>query len=242
MSIDPFAEISKAITGSWGPEARRAQLSLYVALGDSFTAGTGCAPGEAWPERLTTALRARNPQLALRNLAVEGASSEQVLAQLPEAVELEPDLVTVVCGANDVLRSTRPDANAYARRLASVFGRLQDANPVVRIVTATAPERWDFLELGPRTRARVERGVARINRATRGVADAYGIPCLEVAGHPGLCEGENFCADGLHPSALGHARAARGFAELLRERFGIAITIGGGADEHTGRCSRSATS
>ena len=48
-----------------GPEARRGQLSLYVAIGDSFTAGTGCAAGEAWPERLAAALRARNPSLEL---------------------------------------------------------------------------------------------------------------------------------------------------------------------------------
>ena len=32
------------------------------------------------------------------------------------ALQLEPDLVTVVCGANDVLFSVRPDAEAYARR------------------------------------------------------------------------------------------------------------------------------
>jgi acyl-CoA thioesterase I len=234
VTLDPFAAIARVMGSQLGPEARREQLALYVALGDSFTAGTGCRDGEAWPERLTSGLRARNPQLELRNLAVEGATSEEVLAQLPEAIELEPDLVTVVCGANDVLRSTRPDAHAYARRLASILGRLQDANPIVRIITATAPERWDFLELGPRTRARVECGVARFNRATRGVADAYGVPCLEVAGHPGLGRGENFCADGLHPSALGHARAARGFAALLREQFGIAITIQGGADEDHG--------
>ena len=48
------------------------------------------------------------PALAFRNLAVEGATSEQVLEQLPEAIELEPDLVTVVCGANDVLRTPGP--------------------------------------------------------------------------------------------------------------------------------------
>ena len=85
------------------------QLSLYVALGDSFTAGTGCPPGEAWPDRLASgAARAQPVGLAFRNLAVEGATSAQVLEQLPEALELEPDLVTVVCGANDVLRHHPP--------------------------------------------------------------------------------------------------------------------------------------
>jgi lysophospholipase L1-like esterase len=229
MSRDPFAVIAETIAGPRRrPQARAAQLSLYAALGDSFTAGTGSAPGEAWPERLAAGIRVHNPSLAFRNLAVEGATSEEVLEQLPEAIELEPDLVTVVCGANDVLRTTRPDPSAYARRLGSIFGRLQRANPAVRVVTATSPERWDFLELGPRTRERVERGIARANRATRVVAEAYAVPYLEVAGHPGLCEPENFNADGLHPSPLGHRRAARGFAELIIDRYEIPISIEGG--------------
>lgn len=196
-------------------------VALYVAMGDSFTAGTGCAGGEAWPERLAGGLRAGNPRLGFRNLAVHGATSGEVLEQLPEALQLEPDLITVVCGANDVLRSTRPDEEGYARRLAILFRRLRRANPEVRIATATAPERWDFLDLGPRTRTRVERGIARLNRATREIAAAHGVPCLEVAGDDGLCDPANFAADGLHPSALGHERAARGFAELLRRSFAI---------------------
>lgn len=224
MTDDPYAIIARTIDRAH--HAR--QLSLYVALGDSFTAGTGCPPGEAWPERLANGLRSRNVGLSFRNLAVEGATSAQVLEQLPEALELEPDLVTVVCGANDVLATTRPDPAAYARRLGALFGRLQRANPAVRLVTATSPERWDFLELGPRTRDRVERGIRRVNRATRVVAEAYAVPYLEVAGHPGLCEPENFSSDGLHPSPLGHRRAARGFAELVRDRCGIPIAIEGG--------------
>ena len=94
--------------------------------------------------------------------------------------------MTLVCGANDVLRSTRPDVPGYARRLAAMVRRLRDADPSLRIVTATAPDRWDFLELGPRTRARVEDGIERLNRATREVARSHGIACLEVASHPGL--------------------------------------------------------
>ena len=51
MSIeDPFALIAR--TMSERRPIPRGRLSLYVALGDSFTAGTGSNPGEAWPERL----------------------------------------------------------------------------------------------------------------------------------------------------------------------------------------------
>ncbi|HEX2128825.1 MAG TPA: SGNH/GDSL hydrolase family protein [Solirubrobacterales bacterium] len=224
MTLDPLAEIARVLAAKHDSSpGNGTELALYVAIGDSFTAGTGCEPGEAWAERLAAGLRRRHRSLAFRNLAVEGATSAEVRDQLPEAIELEPDLVTVVCGANDVLLTTRPDIPAYARRLAAIIGRLRGANPGVRIVTATAPDRWDFLELRPRTRRRVEQGIGRLNRATRTVASSYGVPCLDVASHPALSVPENFAPDGLHPSAVGHARAARGFAALLAAEFGIDV-------------------
>ena len=220
--VDPLARIARAISDQREFEARGRELSLYVAIGDSFTAGTGCAAGDAWPDHLAEALRQRNPSLELRNLAGNGATSSDVLGeQVPEVLELEPDLVTVVCGGNDVLRSTRPDVDGYEDRLELILGRLRSANPLLRIATATAPEQWDFLSLGPRTRARVEDGLATLNRITREVARRHSVPWLEVAGHPGLADPANYSSDGLHPSAVGHRRTARAFAELLAEHHGV---------------------
>jgi lysophospholipase L1-like esterase len=190
-------------------------LHSYVALGDSFTAGTGCRRGERWADLLADRLAAGSSDFVYRNLAIEGATSKQVLDQLDPALRLEPDLVTVVCGANDVLLSVRPDPAAYRRRLRVMLRVLSTGLPQVRIATATAPEGWSFLDLGPRTRARVERGIAEFNVITRTVAAEFEVPCLEVAGHPGLDEPENFVDDGLHPSATGHHQAAEGFAGLL---------------------------
>ena len=210
--VDPYARIAQALRTRPAPER---PIRAYAALGDSFTAGTGCEPGESWADRLASRLGATTEGFVYRNLAVEGATSEQVFDQLGPALQIEPDLVTVVCGANDVLFSVRPDPRLYARLLGGIFRRLRSPLPGVRILTATAPERWDFLDLGPRTRARLERGISRFNAVTRAVARAYEIPCLEVAGHPGLADAQNFIADGLHPSARGHEQAAAAFERLL---------------------------
>ena len=200
---DPFAVIARYLGAS---QRRPREIGCYVALGDSFTAGTGCAPGESWADRLAAALREVHPRLAYRNLAVEGATS--------------------VCGANDVLRSVRPDPDAYARRLAAILDRLRGVLPGVAILTATSPERWRFLELGPRTRRRVLRGLAAVNEATRLAAASRGVPCLDVTAHPGLDERENFSADGLHPSRVGHERAARELARAIGLHFGIDSAYG----------------
>jgi lysophospholipase L1-like esterase len=214
---DPFAAIADALGG--GRPAWR--LGCFVALGDSFTAGQGCDARERWADRLAASLRVRHRELAYHNLAVDGATSAEVLDQVGPALQLEPDLVTVVCGANDVIRSVRPDIAGYGGRLASILDRLLAGLPRPAIVTATTPESWRFLELRPRTRARVVTGIRELNEVTRVVARSRSVPVLDVVGHPGLQERENFLEDGLHPSPTGHRRAAVEFARHLRRCFGI---------------------
>ena len=192
-------------------------MKTYVALGDSFTAGTGCAPGESWADLLAATLAAEEG-LVYENLAEHGATSADVLGQVTRAVELEPDLVTVVCGTNDLLLRVG-DVDDYSRNLGAILATLNRGAPNAMVVTATAPDRWEFLSLGPRTQARFEAELAALNTATRAVASLYGAEVLDVAGHPGLSRQENFAGDGLHPSPLGHRRAAEGFRALVGERF-----------------------
>lgn len=201
-----------------------------MALGDSFTAGHDAAAGERWADRLAASLARRSPGLSYANLAVDGANSAEVLQQLPQALALRPDLVTVICGANDVLLTSRPDVEGYKARFSRILGGLREGAPGAAILTATAPGGWQFLELRPRTKARLVRALGELNAATRSVAARHRVPCLDVAGHPGLAERENFGLDGLHPSRLGHERAAEEIALSLRAHFGIeGGSPGGGA-------------
>lgn len=210
------------------PVRGRRVVSTYVALGDSFTAGREALGGERWADRLAASLRAVNAGLVYRNLASDGATSADVLEQLPAAIELRPDLVTVICGANDVLLTTRPDIEGYKARFAEILGRLRDALPDAAILTTTAPESWHFMELRPRTKARLVQALAELNETTRTLAARHGVPCLEVVGHPGLADRASFSADGLHPSALGHERAAQEIALSLAVHFGIKGDLQGG--------------
>lgn len=202
-----------------GPRGR--VVHTYVALGDSFTAGRESIEAERWADRLAAGLRAVNPDLVYRNLAVDGASSAEVLEQLPAAIALQPDLVTVICGANDVLLTSRPDVEGYEQRFSAILERLRAANPDAAILTATAPESWHFMELRPRTKARLVKALSDLNAVTRTVAARHHVPCLNVAGHPGLTDRANFSADGLHPSSLGHERAVEEISLSLSAHFGI---------------------
>ena len=189
---------------------------IYAALGDSFTAGL--VTGEPrWPDEVARGL---GPDTRYENLAWVGATSADVEEQqLAQALALKPDVVTIVCGANDVLESVRPDPREYERRLARMFDRLRAEAPQAEVITATYPDISRFLDLRPRTRARVEEGMHRFNAVCRAVAERYGVALLDSLDEPAAEARDTYADDGFHPSAEGHRRAAAAFLRALRDRF-----------------------
>jgi lysophospholipase L1-like esterase len=197
-------------------------VRAYAALGDSFTAGRDSVDAERWADLLAAGMRRVNPELRYENLAVDGATSAEVLdRQVEPALALEPDLVTVICGANDVLLATRPDVESYASSFDAILRRLRDGAVGAMLVTATAPEGWQFMDLRPRTEARLIEATKGLNDVTRATAERYDVLCLPVAGHPALRDPATFSADGLHPSSVGHRLVARESAQYLSAQLGI---------------------
>jgi lysophospholipase L1-like esterase len=197
-------------------------VRAYAALGDSFTAGRESIHAERWADLLAAGMRRVNPELRYENLAVDGATSREVLdGQVEPGLALGPDFVTVICGANDVLLATRPDVGGYAERIDQILGRLREGAPEAIVVTATAPESWMFMGLRPRTERRLREATAELNEVTRAAAERHGVTCLPVAGHPALREPTTFSDDGLHPSSSGHQTVAREAAAYMGQRLGI---------------------
>jgi len=190
-------------------------VNRYVALGDSFSAGTG---GDylPWPELTAQGLIPRGESVELHNFAVVGATCAEVVEnQLQPALDLNPELVTVICGANDVLLSVRPDVTAFEECFASLLSRLRGGLPEATLITATYPDPGKFADLGPRTRKRVVDGMARVNDAIRAEAEAHGFLCLALSEHPGVADPSNVGKDGFHPSEEGHDRAATAVLDAL---------------------------
>ena len=85
-------------------------FSRYVALGDSFTEGVGdphpTSPSglRGWADHVAVALAQANPDLRYANLAVRGRRMNEILdEQLQAAIMMEPDLVTIYAGMNNLL-------------------------------------------------------------------------------------------------------------------------------------------
>jgi phosphatidylinositol alpha 1,6-mannosyltransferase len=190
----------------------------FVAIGDSFTAGVEPA-APPFPDLVAAQLTGWR----YANLAVAGARARDVRAgQLDFALALRPGLVSVICGANDVVRTTRPDVELFAADFNEILLRLRSALPEVSIVTATYPVA-EFLPLRDRTRARITGGLNEVNTIVRRSSARHDAVCLELACHPGRGERINYAADGFHPSAAGHRNAAVVFAACLRDRLGIEL-------------------
>jgi lysophospholipase L1-like esterase len=199
-----------------------AELSRYVALGDSFTAGAAGAGVPSFGDRLAEILREANPSLDYLNLAAPGALTAEIYErQLPVALALEPSIVSVVCGGNDALLSVRPDVRAHMASFEDLLDELRAHLPDAVVATATVPDPGRFLPLRTRTAARISRAIERINDATAAAAARHGVPCLDFARHPEALARGNYARDGYHPSAEACRRAAGAFAAVIGVRLGI---------------------
>jgi phosphatidylinositol alpha 1,6-mannosyltransferase len=190
----------------------------FAALGDSLSAGAEGDTSLPWPEHASRVLAGDGPEIAFRNFSVAGATSTDVaIWQLQQAVEFRPDLVSVICGANDVLLSVRPDPEVFTAVFDGIVDSLRQRLPRALIVTATYPRLGSLLPVRERTGARIASGIDAVNAAVREIASRHGLICLEWSGHAGVNDPENFADDQFHPSAEGHRRAAAAFVEGLTE-------------------------
>ncbi|MDF9715890.1 SGNH/GDSL hydrolase family protein [Nocardioides sp. ChNu-99] len=117
----------------------------YVALGDSFTEGVGDhdptrANGvRGWADRVAEVLAARTDDFRYANLAIRGRKLRGIVEeQVQPAIDLEPDLVTVYAGANDIVRP-KVDLDALAVVYDEAVGRLAATGARVVLFTAFDP-------------------------------------------------------------------------------------------------------
>ncbi len=122
----------------------------YVAVGDSQTEGlwdvddSGALIGFA--DRLARMIDALSPGSGYANLAVRGKRVRDVLdVQLPQALSMRPDLITVCVGMNDVTRPGRKFRQAL-EDLDELHRGLASSGATV--VTTTFPDLASILPVG----------------------------------------------------------------------------------------------
>jgi lysophospholipase L1-like esterase len=185
----------------------------YVAIGDSQTEGVGDGDDvtglRGWADRLAARVAEENPGLLYANLAVRGKLAGEIHAeQLAPALELRPDLVTVVAGLNDVLRPTC-DVDLVAGHLEAMFASLTAAGATVG--TLTFP---NVARIAPLAKPLVPRVLA-LNARIRDAAARHGVKVVETFPVDVTTDARIWSPDRLHASPLGHQRIADSMAHAL---------------------------
>jgi len=197
----------------------RTDWLCYVALGDSFTEGMADTEGlspdgsegyRGWADRLAQSLDQRSPVGALRyaNLAVRGRLLGQILdEQVPTALELNADLVSLVGGGNDVLRPGS-DPDALADQLETAVSRLRAGGADVLMATGVDPVKSPIINL---TRGKV----AVYNNHIWSIARRQGARVLDLWGMRALQDRRMWATDRIHLTPEGHRRVAQQALDVL---------------------------
>ncbi|GAA3824269.1 SGNH/GDSL hydrolase family protein [Nocardioides panacisoli] len=187
----------------------------YVALGDSQTEGLNDLDGHGgirgWADRFAAYLAETNPDLLYANLAIRGRRTVRIRAdQLEPALALQPDLASVMAGANDVLG--RFVLEETMTDLEAMYAELRAAGATVLGCTFPDPGATFSIarHLTPRVRA--------LNEAIRDAARRHGVILVDFEAYPAVADPRWWSRDRLHLTTAGHTRMATAFADVLGVR------------------------
>jgi lysophospholipase L1-like esterase len=185
----------------------------FVALGDSTTEGLRdmYPNGEfrGWADRLAERLALDDPDLLYANLAVRGKTTRQVREeQLDAAVALQPDLASVLCGLNDMLRRDCRVGDVIAE-LDTIIGALREAG--ADVLTVTLP---DPVPINPIAKSAAAR-LRHLNLAIRDLSAKHDAKLVDLDAYPVASDRRLWDVDRLHANPEGHKRIAAAAAEAL---------------------------
>jgi lysophospholipase L1-like esterase len=178
----------------------------YVAIGDSWTEGVG-DPDESrpngvrgWADRVAEALAAEREDFRYANLAIRGRTVEEILdEQLPPALALEPDLLTLQGAGNDLLH-VRVDIDALVGSIDAAVASANEIGARVVLFTHGTPAAGPFRALRGR--------IAIFNELIREVVDTRQAVLVDNWRLREAQDPRYWDVDRIHLSPFGHHLAA----------------------------------
>ena len=177
---------------------------VYVALGDSTGAGVGAREG-GYVKRLFNRINERRLGSTLQNLCVSGATTDDLIrGQLDQAVALNPDLVTVGIGINDIGHGFTIEQ--FAKNYEKILSTLKEKTHA-QIVVTNIPDVSSAPRIPNSMRSQYQRQIDEFCKRLVEIAERHGVTIFdiytitkdELPSHP-----EYFSNDGFHPSDEGY--------------------------------------
>jgi lysophospholipase L1-like esterase len=183
----------------------------YLALGDSYTIGTGASDeSHSWPSIIAARLGAE-----LTNPAVNGYTTlDLIREELPYVARIDPELVSVLIGVNDLVQGRTPEQ--YRASLVTIYDAVGD-----RRVGAVSIPSWSYVPAaaGFGGAHHVDRLTQAFNEVAREEAERRGFTWIDItaASTSGIGSTGWIASDQLHPGDAQYAA----WADAIWDRWGV---------------------
>ncbi|MGO1290979.1 MAG: SGNH/GDSL hydrolase family protein [Brevibacterium linens] len=182
-------------------------ITSYVAIGDSFSEGLMDPDPRVedryrgWTDRLALMLTESavgSPDLSYANLAIRGRLLDRIVDdQVPQVLEMKPDLVSLCAGGNDCLRP-KADIDALAAKFERAVIAMREAGIEVLMCNG-----FDTEFSTPLIRA-VRPRVGIYNAHLWSIAQRHGCHMVDLWGLRSLYAAQMWADDRIHLSTKGH--------------------------------------
>ncbi|MBO9521097.1 MAG: SGNH/GDSL hydrolase family protein [Nocardioidaceae bacterium] len=164
-----------------------------------------------WADRFAAYVAEESPGLLYANLAVRGFRTARIRqTQLEAALALQPDLASVMAGANDVLGAF--DLTATITDLETMYTELRAVGATV--IGCTFPDPGSTFSIARHLTPRVR----ELNAAIREAAGRHDVVLVDFEAYPAVNDPRWWSHDRLHLNTAGHTRLATAFADVLGVR------------------------
>jgi len=213
------------LSASFLPSSSLVAKEIVVAIGDSITQadthwtvnGHRNSIQGGWVTRLGNLLEKNFPgEYEVINKGINGDTALGVLQRLDrDVILLEPDIVIVAIGTNDIFARLSSDPNStpdtYHATIAKIFKKLQLKLPDTLVFTmgmTTSLRKYTQIRFGnflPQQNV-IQTVFNDYNNILRGLSKNYKFFYVDLTSHwPGdVEESWKFCADGIHPNDAGY--------------------------------------
>jgi lysophospholipase L1-like esterase len=209
-------------TGNGRYGSGRGKPLVLAVLGDSSAVGLGVERSAETPGVLVASALAELAERPVRlvRVAVSGAVSRDLDAQVELALAEHPDIAVIMIGANDVTSRTRPSTSV--RHLAEAVRRLVGAG--CQVVVGTCPDLGTIRPIRQPLRLLARRWSRNLAAAQTIAVVAEGgrtVSLGSVLGPAFASDHTMFSSDGFHPSAAGYAAAAAVLLPSVADSLGV---------------------
>ncbi len=179
---------------------------VYVALGDSFTAGRGASSyQESFPYLLAEKLaKDKSAKITLKNFSSSGVRTSQLIAgQLDQAISAKPDIITLLIGTNDVHGNIKEAV--FQKNYIYILDQLVQKTPA-KIYLIGLPNNGTDGLLWPPYGYYFRQKTKAYNQIIQGLAEDYGLTYIDLEkGLVELSEQDGYYSQDLfHPSTAGY--------------------------------------